>query len=45
MKIFKVTRHIEDVDRQEITFIADKYYLIDEKYYFKIKDWLFKNTK
>jgi len=37
--------NIEDVDRQEITFIADKYYLIDEKYYFKIKDWLFKNTK
>lgn len=29
-----------EVKRQEITFDCDKYYSIDEKYYFAIKQWL-----
>jgi hypothetical protein len=31
---------IASVTKQEITFICDKYYLIEEKYYFKILEWL-----
>lgn len=35
---------IEHVILQEITFVADKFYLIDAKYYFKIKEWLESKT-
>lgn len=31
---------LSEVGVQEITFILDKYYVIHEKYYFKLKEWL-----
>ena len=33
--------NLDKVKKQEITFITDNYYILDEKYYFLIKDWLF----
>jgi len=31
---------LNEVSIQEVTFILKKYYIIDEKYYYKIKEWL-----
>lgn len=31
---------LESIKRHEITFDVDRYYVLDEKYYFKFKQWL-----
>lgn len=33
--------NLDKIKKQEITFITDNYYILDEKYYFLVKDWLF----
>lgn len=40
-----VESNLEKAKDQEITFKVDKYYVIDEEYYFMIKDWLFPERK
>lgn len=39
-----VRGQLDKVKRQEITFDLDNYYIVDDKYYFLMKEWLFGKT-